>query len=712
MPLRQKFNIFINTLILVAAVASPSGAWAAAGPWLDQEQARLRLLAAPRAVGTESVVTLGLQFQLQPGWKIYWRSPGDAGYPPQVDWSGSENLAAAELQWPVAHRFSLFGLETFGYSDEVVLPVMAELAEPGRPLYIAAKVDYLTCKEICIPREAKLTLVLPDGPAILSPEDILIESYRGLVPGDGTAVGLSLERAILTGSNEAPVLELTLRSDDPLGGPDVMIEGPPAFAFGKPEVTLLDDAEAAVLRVPLVFIPDDQVLEGKQLTVTLTDGQRGLEREIVARFAAGAPAGPGTVDLRTLVALLGLAMLGGLILNLMPCVLPVLSLKLLSVVKHGGAARADVRNGFLASAAGILTSFLVLAGAAIGLKALGLTVGWGIQFQQPLFLGAMTVLVSLFACNLFGFFEIALPRRVQDLASLGMPGSAGGSHSGLLGHFATGAFATLLATPCTAPFLGTAVGFALARGPAEILLIFAFLGLGLALPYLLIAALPMLATWLPRPGPWMITLRRILGVALAGTAVWLLSVLATQVGTGPTLAVAGLLIALAAVLRFRPGRRDYRFATPALAGLLALAAALLPGALDEHTAMRSGAPSPEVVSAGWQPLDIARIPALVAEGKTVFVDVTADWCLTCQVNKKLVLDDDPVRGRLAGPGVVTMRGDWTLPNDGIAQYLEGFGRYGIPFDAVYGPGLPQGEALPELLSDDSVLDALERAAGG
>jgi len=491
-----------------------------------------------------------------------------------------------------------------------------------------------------------------------------------------------------------------------------MIEGPPAFAFGKPEVTLFDDGKAAVLRAPLVFIPDDQVLEGKRLTVTLTDGQRGMEREIVTRFAAGGTAGAGPVDLRTLATMLGLALLGGLILNLMPCVLPVLSLKLLSVVKHGGAARATVRNGFLASAAGILTSFMVLAGAAVALKALGLTVGWGIQFQQPLFLGAMTVLVSLFAFNLFGFFEIALPRRLQDLASLGMPGTAGGPRSGLLGHFATGAFATLLATPCTAPFLGTAIGFALARGPGEILLIFAFLGLGLALPYLLIAALPMLATWLPRPGPWMITLRRILGVALAGTAVWLLTVLATQVGTGPALAVAGLLIALAAVLRFRPGRRDYRFATPALAGLLALAAAILPGALDEHGAVRSGAPSPAAVSAGWEPLDTARIAALIAEGKTVFVDVTADWCLTCQVNKKLVLDADPVRGRLAGPEVVTMRGDWTLPSDGIARYLESFGRYGIPFDAVYGPGLPQGEALPELLSDDAVLDALKRAAGG
>jgi suppressor for copper-sensitivity B len=406
--------------------------------------------------------------------------------------------------------------------------------------------------------------------------------------------------------------------------------------------------------------------------------------------------------------------LGGLILNFMPCVLPVLSIKLLSVVKHGGRARSRVRASFLASAAGIVTSFLVLAGVAVAFKSLGMTVGWGIQFQQPLFLTAMAVVISLFACNLFGFFEILLPRWAQGLAGLGQgPMTAeGAAEPSLIGHFVTGAFATLLATPCSAPFLGTAVGFALARGAVEIMAIFAVLGLGLALPYLLIAAVPALAARLPRPGPWMVTLRRILGLALAGTALWLLSVLATQVGLAPAVSVGGLLVALGAVLWLGHARRAGRLPAPAVAGALALAAFVLPAMLPAPTAnavaQQGGA---ENEDATWKVMDLGLIPALVADGQVVFVDVTADWCLTCQINKKLVLERGEVQARLASGEVVAMRGDWTLPSEEISRYLEGFGRYGIPFAAVYGPALPDGLALPEVLTTDTVVRAMDRASG-
>jgi suppressor for copper-sensitivity B len=327
----------------------------------------------------------------------------------------------------------------------------------------------------------------------------------------------------------------------------------------------------------------------------------------------------------------------------------------------------------------------------------------------------MAVVVSLFACNLFGFFEILMPRWAQGVAGLGQGPvtSEGAAEPSLTGHFLTGAFATLLATPCSAPFLGTAVGFALSRGAAEITLIFAVLGLGLALPYLAIAAAPGLATRLPRPGPWMVTLRRLLGLALAGTTLWLLSVLTTQVGLAPAIAVGGLLTALGVVLWLGHVRRTGRLPAPVLAGALALAAFVLPAVLP--------APDANAVAQGdqtttedetWAVMDLSLIAALVADGKVVFVDVTADWCLTCQLNKKLVLGQGAVQARLGSEGVVAMRGDWTLPSAAISRYLEGFGRYGIPFDAVYGPGLPDGLALPELLTTGAVMEALERAGGG
>jgi suppressor for copper-sensitivity B len=537
----------------------------------------------------------------------------------------------------------------------------------------------------------------------------LIDGYRDLVPGDGKSAGLSIEWTVLTGSLEAPVLEVTARSQKPFRSPDLLVEGPRSFFFEKPEVSLSDGGRAAVLRLATRTAEGAQsVIEGKRLTLTLIDGRRGMEREIVARF----PGGVGAVTTgRALAIILGLALLGGVILNLMPCVLPVLSIKLLSVVKQGGRDRRDVRASFLASAAGIVVSFLALAAAAVALKSLGLTVGWGIQFQQPLFLAVMALVVTLFACNLFGIFEIVLPARLQ--AIVGGTGQGSGGHS-LAGHFMTGAFATLLATPCSAPFLGTALGFALARGAQEIFLIFTVLGLGLALPYLTVAAAPSLATRLPKPGAWMVTLRRILGLALAATALWLLSVLAVQVGLLAAVLTGALLAGLGLVLWLGRAASRQRILVPALAAGLAVAAIGLPAGVGSQgagaTAAARGAAQEDAEA--WAPLDTLQISRSIAENKVVFVDVTADWCITCKVNKTLVLDDDVVGELLAADGVVRMRGDWTLPNQNISGYLESFGRYGIPFNAVYGPGAPEGILLPELLSVDAVTEALARAAGG
>jgi suppressor for copper-sensitivity B len=371
----------------------------------------------------------------------------------------------------------------------------------------------------------------------------------------------------------------------------------------------------------------------------------------------------------------------------------------LAVISHGGAERRAVRSGFVAAAAGILFSFLLLGGALVLLKTAGHTVGWGLQFQQPWFLTAMVLIVALFAGNLWGLFEIPLPR------AFGLAAERTQRVRGLAGHFLTGALATLLATPCSAPFLGTAIGFALSRGPAEIIAVFSTIACGLALPYLAVAVFPSLATRLPKPGPWMTVLRRMLGLALAGTAAWLVWVLAGRIGATSALAVGGLAAGAAvglAVRRSLPLR--VRPVGTAAAAALALAAFLVP--------TNPPADARPLAADLWQPFEPERIATLVAQGRTVFVNVTADWCLTCKVNERLVLARDPVHARLSEPDVLAMRGDWTAPDDGIARYLAGFGRYGIPFDAVYGPALPHGEALPELLSTDAVADALTRAAGG
>jgi suppressor for copper-sensitivity B len=687
------------SLLLFVLAALPLRA-ETASPWIEGGETAVRLLSATQGVGDRTSVAFGLQFRLGGDWKVYWRSAGDAGYPPRPDWSGSENVAEVEVRWPAPLRFSILGIETLGYKHEVVLPLQVTPKEPGKAILLKGKVDYLACADICVPFVADVSLSLPEGPAAPSPEAPLIGRYLAQVPGDGEAAGLVAEAVDLVPGDR--FLRVKVRSTAPLSAPDVYLEGPEELSFGPPRVALSEGGRRAVLEVAVAGVKDlKQPLPGQELTVTLVDGGRSAEARLPVTPGTAEPLAPSGPDV-SLLSMLALALLGGMILNLMPCVLPVLSLKLLGAVKHGGGERRLVRYSFIASAAGIVAAFMILAGALVTLKGAGAAVGWGIQFQQPWFLAAMALVVTLFACNLWGFFELRLPDWVSDL------GEHASHVHGLGGHFLTGMLATLLATPCSAPFLGTAVGFSLARGPAEILAVFAALGVGLASPYLLVAAAPGLATRMPRPGRWMVVLKQVMGVALAGTGLWLLAVLAAELGAVGATAIGVCVLALAAALYLRHRRPR---SLGRVAGWAALAFAALAMGLslhvDEGPDRRA---KPDVLGDMWKPFDETAIPRLVAEGKTVFVDVTAEWCITCRVNKSLVLSQEDVRTRLTAPGVVAMQADWTRPDETISRYLARFGRYGIPFNAVYGPALPDGLALPELLTRDTVVEALEKAS--
>ncbi len=693
----------LKAAALATAVLVPAAVRAAPAvdAWSSNESGAVGLVAAATATGSAATLDVGLSFHLKPGWHIYWRTPGDAGYPPKIDWTGSDNIGRPVLSWPAPRRIVVEGLQNFGYEGDVVLPLAVPVTKPGQPVRLAARLDYLACAKLCVPMQAKLVLALPAGPAEPAAGLHDIVRAKALVPGDGAGSGLHLAAAEAVAVPGGQALRLTVDGAAPFAHPDAFIEGADGLAFDPPRVTLERAGRRAVLTLaPAKDSPAGQLV-GRKLTVTLVDGGRSLEAAVTPMAGAAAPAETGDGP-AALAAMLAAALLGGLILNLMPCVLPVLSIKVLGAIGHGGAERRHVRAAFLASAAGILVSFLGLAGGAVAVKAAGQAVGWGIQFQHPGFLAIMAALLVLFAANLWGLFEIPLP---------GWLATAGGGrvpHHTLLGHFLSGAFASLLATPCSAPFLGTAIGFALARGPVEIVAIFATLGLGMAGPYLAVAAWPDAACRLPRPGPWMVTLKKVLGLALAATALWLLSVLAAQAGprlamaVGPALACATLFLAA--------GRRLPARSRPA-ASLTAAAFAAAAAVAPYQATFVQPAPAADEAADGivWRPFDRAAIPGLVAAGKTVFVDVTADWCITCKVNKATVLARGPVATRL-NAGVVAMKADWTRPDDGIARYLASFGRYGVPFNVVYGPAAPTGIPLPELLTTGDVLTALDRAA--
>jgi suppressor for copper-sensitivity B len=642
-------NFIASGVLLLLFPSNLAAITSSASPWVDRDIASIRLVSAAVATGDQKSVPMGLQVRLQKGWKIYWRSPGDAGFPPSLDWAGSDNLKAAEIQFPLPERFSILGFESFGYSDEVIYPIKVTLENVGAPLTLRAKLVALVCSDICVPLDADLQLDLPAGPAAPSAEAQAINRAVAQVPADLPGSGLLITKIEAVGT-PAHTIRVSLQADQRLVAPEIFPEGPPGVGFGAPEISLAADRHSAVFTLPAGAV-DGQDLAAGRYTMTVADGDRFRVQTMLAKVAVALPTSP---VMSGIIVILGFALLGGLILNLMPCVLPVLSMKLMTVANYGGAGSGVIRRGFLASAAGIICSFLLLALAALSMKLAGLSVGWGMQFQQPIFLLIMIVIIIGFAVNLWGWFDIPLPRFIADAGGRMMARDQGPTQAGIRGNFMTGMFATLLATPCSAPFLGTAIGFALARGPVEIVAVFGVMGIGLALPYLLIAAAPKLVSWLPKPGPWMVRFKKILSLALFATAVWLGSVMWTQAG-------------------------------------------FMVNSVSPTSAVK------------WQPFDQAALAGRVAAGQVVLVDVTADWCLTCKVNKALVLDQGAVNDLLTSGKIIGMRADWTNPDPEISAYLASFGRYGIPFNAVYGPGAVGGTALPELLSTDRVLAEIAAA---
>ena len=607
-------------------------------------QSSAQLVSAVQGTGDLAAIPVALHIVLQPGWKTYWRSPGDAGYPLMVDVTGSTNVAEAKVAWPVPHRFQLFGLQTFGYGEEVAFPLMVTPVTPGAPISLNAKIRYLVCEQVCIPQDAELALDLPQGAATPTSYAPLVNRFASLVPKSGERLGWSVERVAIDQQNQLVVDAKS--TGEVFNAPDVIVEGAPHFYFGPPKVELSVDRQTARLYVPVERLSKGGELSEGDLMLTFFDGDRGMEtitRPIPILAAASIS------SWISLLPILGIALLGGLILNIMPCVLPVLLLKLTGVLYITGREQSQLRGAFLSTAAGIVTSFLVLAGGLAALKLAGASVGWGIQFQQPAFLALMAIVCLTFAANVWGLFQIPMPAFVGRVA-VASEARAGNEHAK---SFFTGVLATALATPCSAPFVGTAVGFALSRGTTEIFAIFLALALGLSLPYFAVAAAPQLVGFLPRPGRWMRWLKGLLGFSLVGTAIWLMSIIGVQTG----------ILNVAAMTRG-----------------------------DSY----------------WIAFDEAAIPGYVANNKVVFVDVTADWCITCQANKKLVIDQQPVAGRLKD--IVAMQADWTNPDPKIANFLGRHGRYGIPFNIVYGPGAPAGIVLPELLTTEAVNTALDQAA--
>ncbi len=688
---RASAQIFASILPLV--IAAPS-AMASASDWVGDGHAAVRLVTATEGRAGPSF-GVGVEFRFAPGWHGYWRTPGDAGVPPALDWSATPGLKEAEVDWPAPSRLVVSGLQNAVYEERVVLPGRLAFAGDGPEQGVRVAVDYAACSNVCVPLHADLSLPPSDGPPRESPEAALFADARARVPGAPAAAGVEVMRQEVEGEGAERRLVVVLASGaSPFEHPDLFVEGFGDGLSPSPTVELGDGGRTASLTVPLAALQGaaNTAAADGVLTLTVVDGRRAATFPGPTLTAPAAPEGIGVV-----AAFLA-ALLGGLVLNLMPCVLPVLSLKLVSLARHAGEERRAVRVGLAASGLGVVASFVALAGATVAAKSLGVAVGWGVQFQQPVFLGGMAALTVLFAASLFDWVHFGAPSFASGI-------DVRGTRRAWVRSFLTGAFATLLATPCSAPFVGTAVGFALARGPSEIIGVFLCLGIGMASPFFAAAIAPGLVAWLPRPGPWMITLRRSLGCLLLATAAWLVAVLDGVAGLAATGLVMLPLSALLALQWWASHRRRSVGVslTGAATAVLVVLAAVVAGAAPRV----AEGPDRDVGDIAFDPSAIGRV---VADGGTVLVDVSARWCLTCKVNELAALRTAAVRRRLARSGTVVMRADWTRPDPTIDRYIHGFARYGVPLDVVYGPRRPTGEALPELLTSAAVIRALDRAS--
>ncbi len=671
---------FIALLIICFSAFSGH---AATTPWVKLDNSEVRIVYGVDELSTPHAL---IHIKLDDGWKTYWRTSGDAGLPVVVETAGSENLKSSEILWPAPTRYLDFGeLQSYAYKHEVILPLKLVAENATAPIALKFNVKFAVCKELCLLLEQPFSLKLDTKTPLSAEEKVMLAEAIKTVP-----VSLDLQQntkitsVFLTADGNFIHAEVT--SETPFEKPDLLIEAGANFRFLEPEMTLSEGGKRATIFAPVQVMVSDKIITGQEVTFTLTDKGRGVEWKTTLTKESGK-----TYDAKFFLLMLGFAILGGLILNIMPCVLPILSLKVLGVLKKSGKELKIVRRSFLISSAGILFSFMLLAALVVGLQMAGKTIGWGFQFQEPYFLITLALILTFFAANLFGFFELQLPHGINNW----IHHKAGGKQ-GYTEHFLTGVFATLMATPCSAPFLGTAIGFAFSQGALETFALFFAMGIGLGIPYLLFAAFPKLVRMFPKPGAWMVKAKAVLGALLLLTAIWVVWVLAAQIGFSISLAVGAFLILILAAFKLSSHPRKIALI------VLAVACFVLPAVLG-HTQKA------EAEVGLWQPFDRDAIHAQVAQGKRVVVDVTADWCLTCKANKIFVWNTPEITAVLKEPDVITMKADWTARSPEIADYLKSFGRYGIPFNAVYGPNTPDGVALPELLRKDIVLDALERA---
>ena len=653
----------------------------------------------------------GLYFKLEPGWHVYWQNPGDSGEPPDVRWTLPSGLTASSMQFPAPKRLPLGPLMDFGYENEVLFPLRFDVAKGSKPnsAVLHAKVDWLVCRDVCIPGKADLeegVRLLPGEPMVKLTSTLDQELWKrlsNLLPQSLPSADHAVFQPMATGFRLA--VETGQRETQAAFFPedqDILDNPAPQKLTPTPKGFFLDlKKDANLTTVPARLRGVLELSGGRNYEVIALPGT--ITSEVSGFLSCGT--GALAKNRLMLARIVFFAFLGGLLLNLMPCVFPVLFLKGLALVQSGNEERHKLRTHGFVYTAGILVSFWVLVAALLGLRAAGAVLGWGFQFQSPVFLSLMAGLLFFLGLSLAGQFEIGLTLT-----------SAGGSlaaKQGYAGSFFTGVLAVVVATPCTAPFMGAAIGYALAQRAAVTFAVFTALALGLAAPYVALTMQPAWTRLLPRPGAWMDVLKQAISVPIFATVIWLAWVVAQAYGAAQLAALLASLLLLAIAGWFL-GRWPARRWAAVVAGLIVLTVVAVsvtaPWELAETPEAQAqlNAAGQRAGAAQWQPWSADAVSRSLAAGQPVFVDFTASWCLSCQVNERVALDQAEVMQAFQTKNVTLLKADWTRQDPAITQALTALGRSGVPVYALYAPSQTDPQLLPQVLTPGIVTDALSK----
>lgn len=716
----RKLLVAVQAVFLAGLIAGSGGGAALAGP-VNTGHIEAELVAQDAAAVPGATIYVALRQKIQPGWHTYWRNPGDAGAATEIVWTLPAGWSAGDIVWATPEQTRVGPLLDYAYKGEVLLPVPITVpasARPGSTVTLKAAANFLVCEEICIPEDAVLTLDLPIVAGVPGPDPtwgaVVAKALadapkpaglKAVFKRDGTALTLAVTGAPLKGADLAGAYFF------PYSGKVIDHAAAQTIERGPEGLTLgLTPGYDFTSGTPPTELAGVLALKGQAYEITATPG----EPPATAAGLGPPPAPAGPLDVKALATALVFAFLGGLILNLMPCVFPVLSMKAASLAGHAHDPGKTRLQG-LAFLVGVIATFLALAGLLIAVRAGGAAVGWGFQLQSPVVVASLALVMLLVALNMSGVFEFGT--SVQGV------GGSISARGGVTGAFFTGALAVVVAAPCTAPFMAGALGFALTQPPLVSLSVFLALALGFAAPFVILAFAPALLARLPRPGVWMDTLKKGLAFPMYGTAAWLVWVFSQQAGS----LALGQVFAAAVLVGFgawlwghaqtrravgKPSRVSLVLAILALAGAIALTALTVQAAPPVTTQAATGAsPAPSGPGLTAEPWSPERVAALQAEGRPILVDFTAAWCVTCQVNEKVALSGAAVAQAFRDRNAVLLKADWTNRDATIAAALAEHGRAGVPLYLVYPAKGGPPVILPQLLTEGLVIEAIETAAG-